>query len=380
MLTIDVAEIAKVLSLFIRLGLAEKGAVAEPLDGLGAEPTAKRIAAVYDCNLPATLMLGNLGQTVKSFAVTLFEVGKMPDKVVHEFTTALQMIEAPTDESMVACHEKCQVIARSLFFLRSQPLATGGLDMIRIENLLDLDGNSRAKMFDRNYAAAVTMAPLTLTRTSLSMPGVVHFGPPSSLFHSPWVIFYLHLLGKGGPPVFMWPQGEIVTYLPEPFFDYDTARVFKWEAEPIVVATTTLLITLNDALPSSPVFVQCYQREDEVIKDVGFPSGKRCVAELEAALALRSTFGYMKFVQGAQGKKFAIDVEYGMPTLSLELCNFVIEAIDRSNMLGEENITRMREETATIVVALDEFVSKWSCGVGHPVRALFATDGNLQWR
>jgi hypothetical protein len=377
MLAIDVAEIAKVLSLFIRLSLAEKVTIADALDS--GEPTAKRMAAVYDCNLPATLMLGNLGPTVKSFAVTLFEVGKMPDTGVMEFTTALQMVEAPTDESMKTCHEKCQIIARSLFFLRSLPISSGGVDMIRIENLLDLDDDSRAKMFDRNYAAAVAMAPLTLTRPSLSMANVIHFGPPSPLFHSPWLLLYLHALGQGGPPVFLWPQGEIVTSLPEPFYDYDTARVFKWEAEPIVVSTTTLLITLDDALPSSPVLVQCWEREGETIREVGFPSDEQSVKELEPALGLGSLFGYMKFVTVSGGQRFPVDVEYGMPTESLDLCNHVIEAIDRFNMMGAENITRMKADVGRIVVQLEDFVKVWSCGIGHPVRSLFAADGSIQW-
>jgi hypothetical protein len=208
---------------------------------------------------------------------------------------------------MVACYQKCQIIARIGHFLRSQPLAVGGVDMVRLENLLDLDDESQKKMFERNYAAAIAMAPLTLTRTSLSIPGVVHFGPPSPLFHSPWIILYLHAIAKGGPPVYIWPQGEIVTSLPEPFFDYETARLFKWQAEPVVVPTTTLLISLDDALPSSPVLVQCYEKEGETISDYGFPSdGEKCVADLTAQLGLDSLFGSLKFVTDEQGRHFQL--------------------------------------------------------------------------
>lgn len=379
MLAVDVSEIAKVLSLFIRLGLAEKVAVDEQIEGTGGEAQAKRLAAVYDCNLPASLMLGNLGQTVKSFAVTLFEVGKMPDKSVTEFIDALQNVDAPIDESMVSCHDKCQVIARIGLFLKSQKLAAGGLDMLRLENLLDLDDDSRTKMFERNYAAAIALAPLTLTRSSLAIPGLVHFGPPSPQFHSPWMLLYLHHIAKGGPPVYVWPQGEIVTSLPEPFFDYDTVRLFKWNAEPVVVPTTTLLISLNDALPSSPVLVQCYEREGETMTDVGFPSDEANTEELKSAFALDSMFGYIKFVTDAEGKKFPIDLLYGIPTVSLDLCNQVIEAIEKRDMLGEENFAKLGDETKRIAADLDEFVKTWSCNIGHPVRSLHAIDGNLKW-
>jgi hypothetical protein len=36
-----------------------------------------------------------------------------------------------------------------------------------------------------------------------------------------------------------------MTSLPELFSDYDTTQIFKWEADPIVVSTTTRLITLD---------------------------------------------------------------------------------------------------------------------------------------
>jgi hypothetical protein len=94
MLAIDVGKIVNVFLLFIRLNLGEKITIADALDS--GEPTAKWMAAVSDCNLPATLVLDNLGQTVKSFSVTLFEVGKMPNTSVMELTMALQMIDRLT--------------------------------------------------------------------------------------------------------------------------------------------------------------------------------------------------------------------------------------------------------------------------------------------
>jgi hypothetical protein len=376
MLAVDVSEIAKVLSLFIRLGLAAK-VTPEEVDA-SADAAARRLAAVYDCNLPASLMLGNLGGVVKSYAVMLFEVGRMADKTVTDFITALQKVESPIDESMASCHEKCNVIARIGTFLKSRPLGAAGLDMVRLENLLDLDDDSRSKMFERNYEAAVALAPLTFTKPSLSIPGVVHFGPPSPLFHSPWVMLYLHAIAHGGPPVYVWPQGDIVTTLPRPFFVYESVRLFKWRAESVVVPTTTLLISLNDALPSSPVLVQCFEKPGETISEIGFPSDT-VEPELATKFALSSLFGYLKFVTDGEGKKWPIDVLYGVPTVSLALCNQVIEQIEKGNMLGEENIAKMKDDVAKVSAELDEFVKTWSCNIGRPVRPLYARDGVIQW-
>lgn len=389
MLAVDVSEIAKVLSLFIRLGLAKKVSSDEKVDTNQNESTAKRLVAIYDCNLPACLMLGNLGPTVKSFAVTLFEVGKMPDKSVTEFIAALQSVDSPQDESMAAYNETCNVIAAIGTFLKKQKLAAGGLDMLRLENLLDLDEDALTKLFERNYAAAVALAPLTLTCSSLSIPNLVQFGPPSPLFHSPWVLLYLHHIAKCGPPVFVWPQGEVVTSLSAPFFNYDSVRLFKWGSEAVVVPTTTLLISLNDSLPSSPVLVQCYERKGEKMKDVGFPfqstddsgftEADLFYQDITNMFALQSMFGCMKYVETAEGKKMPIDILYGIPTMSLNLCNQVIEQIEKREMLGEENIAKMKEDTQRISQDLDAFVKKWSCNIGHPVRSLYAIDGELQW-
>ena len=113
--------------------------------------------------------------------------------------------------------------------------------------------------------------------------------------------------------------------------------------------------------------------------DVGFPSEETTDEELNKAFALETMFGCLKFVTNAEGKKWPIDVLYGIPTLSLELCDQVIGEIEKRDMLGEENIARLADETQRITGELEEFVAKWSCNIGHPVRPLYAIDGNLQW-
>jgi hypothetical protein len=154
--------------------------------------------------------------------------------------------------------------------------------------------------------------------------------------------------------------------------------LFKWRAESVVVPTTTLLISLNDALPSSPVLIQCFEKPGETISEIGFPSDT-IEPELAAKFALSSLFGYLKFVTDGEGKKWPIDVLYGVPTVSLALCNQVIEQIEKGNMLGEENIAKMKDDVARVSAELDEFVKTWSCNIGRPVRPLYASDGVIQW-
>jgi hypothetical protein len=127
------------------------------------------------------------------------------------------------------------------------------------------------------------------------------------------------------------------------------------------------------------VFVQCWEKEGETIREVGFPSDDQCVKELETAFVLGSLFRYMRFVMVSSGQRFPVDVESGMPTESLDLCNHVIEAIDRFKMMLPDNIARMKADIGRIVVQLKEFVRVWSCGIGHPVRSFLTADASIQW-
>ncbi|EAY21587.1 mKIAA0493 protein, putative [Trichomonas vaginalis G3] len=377
MLAVDVNEITKVLSFFIRLGLATKVTVDDQVEAT-TENSTKRLAAIYDCNLPSDLMVGNLGSTIKSYAVTLFEVGKMTDTSLTEFIQALQEVQSPADDSMVKSYERCQVIARIGNFLRSQKFAEGGVDFLRLEALLVLDEESRTKLFERNYNSAVALAPLTLTQSSLEINGVVHFGPPSHLFHSPWVILYLNAISKRGPPVYVWPQGEIVTSLPEPFFDYETVRLYKWGNEAVDVPTTTLLISLNDALPSSPVLIQCYKKKGDEVLEKGFPNEEINDPEIIESFSVDTMFGFMTFVV-RDGENIPIDIAYGIPTTKLKLCESVIETIEKRDMFEEENIKKMEESTKKITNKLEEFVKEWSCGIMTPVRPLYSIGDKIKW-
>jgi hypothetical protein len=169
-----------------------------------------------------------------------------------------------------------------------------------------------------------------------------------------------------------------VTTLPRPFFVYESVRLFKWRAESVVVPMTTLLISLNDAWPSSPVLVQCFEKAGETMSEIGFPDGA-VESELAVKFALSSLFGYLKFVTDREGKKWPIDALYGLPTVSLTLCNQVIEQIENGNMLGYEHIAKMRDDVARVSAELDKFVKTWSCNIGGPVRPLYASDGVIQW-
>lgn len=375
LLSVDVSEVTRVLSLFVRLGFAEKITANENIEDNNT-PSKKSVACIYDCNLPGALMISNLGQKVLDISVAMYEVGRLADKSLDDFIESLKDIKEPDDDTMLKCYKKCQTIAQISSFLKENVSDISGVEFLHLESILKLDNASISSLFQRNYKMIISLSPLTLKQTSISLPDFVHFGPPSELFHSPWVILYLSSICKTCPPIFVWPQGDIVTTLPCEFYEYKTVRLFEWGKDPEIVQTATLLISLNDALPSSPVLVQCYERQNYDFVEITFPFDEG-FDELSNNFATNTMFGVIKCMK-SETEMIPIDIIYGIPISELELCQTILEKVKQRKLFDEENISKMKSETQRISNDLLEFVNKWSLNNMTPVAPLTSIDGEIK--
>ncbi|KHN22157.1 Protein FAM91A1 [Glycine soja] len=266
------------------------------------------------------------------------------------------------------------------------------VDILRCESLASLAPATLDRLFVRDYDVVVSIVPLPFSSVLPGSTGLVHFGPPSYSFMTPWMKLVLYSTVASGPLSVVLMKGQCLRFLPAPLAGCEKALIWSWDGSTVgglggkhegnLVKGSILLHCLNSLLKHSAVLVQPLSRFDldesskvitvdiplplknsdgsiiSVGKELGLCEGessklKSLLTNLANKMELW-TVGYIRLLklynvresnQFSPEEKYEwvpLSIEFGMPLFSPKVCNNICQRVVSSELLQSDSFEEHR--------------------------------------
>eukprot|EP00753_Platysulcus_tardus_P008914 PLAT170.4.p1 GENE.PLAT170.4~~PLAT170.4.p1 ORF type:complete len:733 (-),score=315.56 PLAT170.4:43-2241(-) len=367
----------------------EREAGEEESKGSGAgegEEEGSRLCLLFNAEMVACLMMGNLSQGLKEHAMTLFEVGKLSGEALDAFMAELEDINAiGMSEGDAASYftAACNLRETLRFMKRACGGAGGasGVDMVQCESLDSLDSATRTRLLRANYRLIIPDAALPPAAFKLVSSRPIYFGPPHALFHTPWARLLLFHAVSAGPPALVLPRGYLLSTLPAELDGVNTFALFGWRRNKRdTVDRRDLLARLKHTLKEEAVLLLPRLRRSTCLPlattaAAGEEQHLPLLRRLLERLRLQTSLGYLELRAMASAdddeppRWVPFQLCFGMPLADERACQAACRRFHALQLASTATLASHTRHMRSLTVEMTSLVARYGSG-GLPAAPL----------